>query len=223
MFIIKNVIWDRSSPDQRTIRNRLPWGSIYLLPTQIRLIKQKCSTLSRWINSGLITLTGRSFNWSAPRAGLKPPRVVSRNRLISWLIWDHGEFNIRGSPRRKSPHGRVDDNDEGNGDGEREQRDERQLGRSVRGHSKSDEDRYAACAQIYCRRASVVYTLNAHDERANINEILTFRETSVVQATRIIYTKEKFLTLKYFQSICGMIEVTDIVVWRTNINITWSW
>lgn len=32
----------------------------------------------------------------------------------------------------RSPHGRVDDNDEGNGDGEREQRDESQPGRNVR-------------------------------------------------------------------------------------------
>lgn len=46
-----------------------------------------------------------------------------------------------------------------------------QLGRNVRGRSKSDEDRYAACAQIYCRRASVVCARI----RAGISEISYFQ------------------------------------------------
>lgn len=67
----------------------------------------------------------------------------------------------------RSPHGRVDDNDEGNGDGEREQRDESQLGRNVRRRSKSDEDGYAACAQIYCRRVPFVYARRTCEYQRN--------------------------------------------------------
>lgn len=81
----------------------------------------------------------------------------------------------------RSPHGRVDDNDEGNGDGEREQRDESQPGRNVRRDVQSRMKTDMRRARKFTVGAlPLVYTLDTLVECAGISEILTFRETSVV-------------------------------------------
>lgn len=183
---------------------------IYLLPTQIRLIKQKCSTLSRRINSGLIILTGRSFNWGALRRarGQNLLCVVPRNRLISWLIWDHGEFNIRGSPRHGARTGGLTIMMR-----ETETEKENSVTKASQGGTSGDVQSRMKTDMRRARKFTVgalplVYAGYTLVECAGISEILTSRETSVVgkRTTRTIYTKEKFLRLKYFQSICTMIE-----------------
>lgn len=64
-------------------------------------------------------------------------------------------------------HGRVDDNDEGNADGERERGVTKASQTGMSGDvQRTDEDRYAARAQIYCRHSRILTSRGTFVARA---------------------------------------------------------